>query len=38
MALATYEHKLDKARQIATDEPNVVANIIKDWISPNAPQ
>ena len=35
MALASYEHKLEKARQIATEEPKMVANIIKDWMSPN---
>lgn len=35
IALASYEHKLDKARQIATEEPKMVANIIKDWITPN---
>lgn len=35
MALASYEHKLERARQIATDEPKMVANIIKDWMSPN---
>jgi len=35
IALATYEHKLEKARQIATEEPKVVANIVKDWMSSN---
>ena len=36
IALATYEHKLERARQIAGEEPKVVANIIKDWMNPNA--
>jgi flagellar M-ring protein FliF len=36
VALATYEHKLDKARQVAGENPQVVANIVKDWMNPNA--
>lgn len=35
IALASYEHKLEKARQVATEEPKMVANIIKDWMNPN---
>lgn len=36
VALATYEHKLEKAKQVAGENPQVVANIVKDWINPNA--
>jgi flagellar M-ring protein FliF len=35
MALATYEHKLAKAKQIAHDDPKAVANILKHWMTPN---
>ena len=36
MAYATYERKLAKAKEIATQDPKAVANILKEWISPNA--
>jgi flagellar M-ring protein FliF len=35
LALASYEHKLTKARQIANNDPKAVANILKDWMAPN---
>jgi flagellar M-ring protein FliF len=35
MAYATYERKLSKAKEIATSDPQAVANILKEWISPN---
>jgi flagellar M-ring protein FliF len=38
VALATYEHKLEKARQVAGENPQVVANIVRDWMNPNAAQ
>lgn len=38
VALATYEHKLERARQVAGENPQVVANIVKDWMNPNAAQ
>ena len=36
--LATYEGKLQKAREIATADPTAVANIIKDWMGTNVSQ
>ncbi|HET6719691.1 MAG TPA: flagellar basal-body MS-ring/collar protein FliF, partial [Rhodocyclaceae bacterium] len=35
MAYASYERKLSKAKEIATHDPKAVANIMKEWISPN---
>lgn len=35
MAYATYEKKLARAKEIATLDPKAVANILKEWISPN---
>lgn len=35
MAYATYERKLAKAKEIATQDPQAVANILKEWINPN---
>ena len=35
MAYATYEKKLERARKIATEDPKAVANIMKEWITPN---
>ncbi len=36
LILATYEGKMQKAREIAHADPKAVANIIKDWIGANA--
>ena len=35
IAYATYEKKLAKAKEIATQDPKAVANILKEWITPN---
>lgn len=35
-AAQTLEQKLAQAREVAKDDPAVVANIIKDWMNPNA--
>ena len=35
MAYATYERKLAKAKEIAIQDPVGVANILREWISPN---
>lgn len=36
LILATYEGKMQKAREIAHADPKAVANIIKDWMGVNA--
>ena len=36
LILATYEGKMQKAREIAHADPKAVANIIKDWMGANA--
>jgi flagellar M-ring protein FliF len=35
LAYATYEKKLERAKKIASEDPKSVANIMKDWITPN---
>ena len=35
IAYATYERKLSRAKEIATQDPQAVANILKEWINPN---
>jgi flagellar M-ring protein FliF len=35
LAYATYEKKLERAKKIATEDPKAVANIMKEWITPN---
>jgi len=35
MAYASYEKKLSKAKEIATQDPKAVANILREWITPN---
>jgi flagellar M-ring protein FliF len=35
LAYATYEKKLERAKKIAIEDPKSVANIMKDWITPN---
>jgi flagellar biosynthesis/type III secretory pathway M-ring protein FliF/YscJ len=33
---ATLEKKIEQARDVAQQDPKIVANIIKDWTSSNA--
>ena len=35
MAYATYERKLSRAKELAMQDPKSVANILKEWITPN---
>jgi flagellar M-ring protein FliF len=35
LAYATYEKKLERAKKIALEDPKAVANIMKEWITPN---
>lgn len=35
MAYASYEKKLAKAKEIAIQDPKAVANILREWITPN---
>jgi len=30
-----YEHSLQTARQIAKQDPKIVANVVKDWVAGN---
>ena len=31
----TYQNNLDMAKQLARDDPKVVANVVKDWVNGN---
>jgi flagellar M-ring protein FliF len=31
----SYESKIERAREVAKDDPKLVANVIKDWIGSN---
>lgn len=35
LSLATYQQKLDRAKSVAQSDPQIVANVIKDWITPS---